>query len=79
MSSSRSNTSAAGDRGQDWEEIVRHHVESLRFGAVEIIVHDSRVIQIEKKERVRFGKSGVNTCADTPRTEATPEIRFPKQ
>jgi len=43
---------------QNWQEIVRQHVESLRFGTVEIIVHDSRVIQIEKTERVRLTKGG---------------------
>ena len=43
---------------QNWEEIVRQHVGSLRFGTVEIIVHDSRVIQIEKTERVRLTKGG---------------------
>jgi len=42
----------------NWLEIVRQHVESLRFGTVEIIVHDSRVIQIEKTERVRLTKNG---------------------
>jgi hypothetical protein len=28
----------------------------LKYGVVEIIVHDSRVIQIEKTERVRLEK-----------------------
>jgi hypothetical protein len=41
----------------DWLEIVREQVRSLRFGVVEIVVHDSRVVQIEKTERVRFDKS----------------------
>lgn len=48
----------AEESGQNWQDIVRQHVESLRFGTVEIIVHDSRVIQIEKTERLRFNKSG---------------------
>ncbi len=37
-----------------WLELVRHSVGSLRFGVVQIIVHDARVIQIEKTERVRL-------------------------
>ena len=41
---------------QNWLEIVRDQVNSLRFGVVEIVVHDSRVVQIEKTERVRFEK-----------------------
>ena len=45
----------AGDA--KWLEMVVQHVKSLRYGVVEIVVHDSRVIQIEKTERVRLDKS----------------------
>jgi hypothetical protein len=41
-----------------WSETVAHNVKSLRYGVVEIIIHDSRVIQIEKTERVRLDKTG---------------------
>ncbi len=34
-------------------EIVRS-LRNLRFGSIEITVHDSRVVQIERKEKVRF-------------------------
>jgi hypothetical protein len=37
-----------------WLEEVRRQVESLRFGVVQIVVHDSRVTQIEKTERLRL-------------------------
>ena len=40
-----------------WLELVVQNVKSLRYGVVEIVVHDSRVIQIEKTERVRLDKS----------------------
>lgn len=40
-----------------WLELVIQHVGSLRYGVVEIVVHDSRVIQIEKTERVRLDKA----------------------
>jgi hypothetical protein len=39
---------------EEWLETVRRQVGSLRFGAVEVLVHDSRVVQIEKTERIRF-------------------------
>jgi len=39
-----------------WLDLVIQHVGSLRYGVVEIVVHDSRVIQIEKTERVRLAK-----------------------
>ncbi|HLP78445.1 MAG TPA: YezD family protein [Candidatus Paceibacterota bacterium] len=42
---------------QDWLDIVRQHVGSVRFGAVEIVVHESRVVQIERTERVRLEKT----------------------
>jgi hypothetical protein len=37
-------------------EIVRS-IKNVRFGSVEIIIHDSRVVQIERKEKVRFAAS----------------------
>jgi hypothetical protein len=47
--------SVAGD--SKWLELVVQHVKSLHYGVVEIVVHDSRVIQIEKTERVRLDKT----------------------
>jgi Uncharacterized small protein len=38
----------------DWLERVRQNVQSLRFGVVQIIVHDSRVTQIERTEKTRL-------------------------
>jgi hypothetical protein len=40
----------------DWLEVVRQQVGSLRYGVVQIVVHDSQVTQIEKTERVRLDK-----------------------
>jgi hypothetical protein len=34
-------------------EILRS-IRNVRFGSVEITIHDSRVVQIERKEKVRF-------------------------
>ena len=31
-------------------------VAGIRFGAVEIIIHEGKVVQIERKERVRLEK-----------------------
>ncbi|MBI4585696.1 MAG: YezD family protein [Planctomycetes bacterium] len=36
------------------ERDILHAIRSIRYGAVEIIIHDSRVVQIERKEKVRF-------------------------
>lgn len=35
------------------QEILRA-IESVRFGSIEITVHEGRVTQIEKREKVRF-------------------------
>jgi hypothetical protein len=37
-------------------EIVRQisrMLEGIRFGSIEIIVHDSKIVQIERKEKLR--------------------------
>ncbi len=39
----------------DWLAIVRAKVESLRFGVVQIVVHDGKVTQIERTEKTRLG------------------------
>ncbi len=57
MSTTKIETSQPPGELPEWVELVRRHVGSLRYGSVEIIVHDSRVIQIEKIERVRLEKS----------------------
>ena len=44
------------DNTPNWLEIVRRQVDSLQFGIVQIVVHDSQVTQIDKTERVRLEK-----------------------
>lgn len=41
----------------DWLEVARTKVEALRFGSVQIIVHDGRVTQIESLEKTRFNSA----------------------
>jgi hypothetical protein len=40
-----------------WVRLVQGQVEAIRFGVVQIIVHDSRVVQIERTEKLRLDKS----------------------
>lgn len=44
---------------KQWVEAVAQQVKSLRYGVVQVVVHDARVVQIEKTERFRFGKTEV--------------------
>lgn len=45
-------TGAIQDR-QALEDIV-HALTGLRFGSIEIVVHDGRITQIERKEKFRL-------------------------
>jgi hypothetical protein len=38
----------------DWIELVREKVEGLRYGIVQLVVHDGRVTQIERTEKTRL-------------------------
>ena len=47
------------DRDQPtWVETLLDAVRQLRFGSVEITVHDGRIVQIERKEKLRFETIG---------------------
>jgi hypothetical protein len=54
MSSIQIKSESSADQQLNWLEVVRRQVGSLHYGVVQIVVHDSRVIQIEKTERVRL-------------------------
>ena len=51
---------AALDQTPDWIALVREKVEGLRFGFVQLVVHDGRVTQIERTEKTRLpaGRDG---------------------
>jgi hypothetical protein len=43
------------------DEILRriaNAISGVRFGSVEVVIQDSRVVQIERKEKFRFDKAG---------------------
>ncbi len=37
-----------------WLTVVADKVKNIRYGVVQIVVHDSKVVQIERTERTRF-------------------------
>ncbi len=45
---------AASSSSADWLDVVRKKVADLRFGSVQIVVHDGRVTQVESLEKTRF-------------------------
>jgi len=38
----------------EWLRVVQQKVESLRYGVVQLVVHDGRVTQIERTEKTRL-------------------------
>ena len=43
------------------DEVIRRiasAISGVRFGSVEVVIQDSRVVQIERKEKFRFDKPG---------------------
>lgn len=43
----------------EWMKLVAENVAKLRFGVVQIVVHDNRVVQIERTEKVRLDRQNV--------------------
>ena len=37
-----------------WLAVVIDKVKAMRYGVVQIVVHDSKVVQVERTERTRF-------------------------
>jgi hypothetical protein len=61
MSASEPDSVRSANDRPEWLEIVRRQVASLRYGVVQVVVHDSAVTQIEKTERVRLDKAPAQT------------------
>ena len=58
----------------DVERRILQAVGSLAYGSVEIVVHDSRVVQIERRERVRFERAARGAAREA---EEKPTARRP--
>jgi hypothetical protein len=43
-------------QNQDIADKILLAIKDLRFGSVEVIIHDSKVVQIERKEKIRLDK-----------------------
>ena len=41
-------------RSQELSEKILSAISDIRYGSVEIIIHDSKVVQIERKEKIRL-------------------------
>jgi len=57
MSLRENSSSEEKDKLQNWKQVSQHVEEALKklqYGSIEIVVHDSKIVQIEKKEKTRF-------------------------
>jgi hypothetical protein len=57
---------SASRKSLNWMEVVRDQVSSLRFGVVQIVVHNSQVVQVEKTERIRFDRMEPDSQSGPP-------------
>lgn len=42
------------DEAPDIEQQILRAIRDVRYGSVEITIHDAKVVQIERKEKIRF-------------------------
>ena len=56
-----------------WMATLKRQVQSLRFGTVQLVIHESQVVQIETTEKVRF-EPIVRGSSNTPRTPLTTSL-----
>jgi len=45
------------DSGDEILQRIASAISGVRFGSVEVVIQDSRVVQIERKEKFRFDKN----------------------
>jgi len=49
------------EHNQDIAHKILLAIKGLRFGSVEIVIHDSKVVQIERKEKIRIDTNSSKT------------------
>lgn len=42
-----------GTLPKDADALLRYALKEIRFGSIEIVIHDSKIVQIEWKEKFR--------------------------
>ena len=49
--------SSATPQPGSWLNVVKQQVDSLKFGAVTITIHEGRVVQVETSSKIRFERA----------------------
>jgi hypothetical protein len=50
-----------GKSQNDANELLRDALKDIRFGSIEIIIHDSKIVQIERKEKFRLDSASTRS------------------
>ncbi len=53
----------AEEARRELEQLMAEAIAGIRYGAVEVTIHDGRIVQIEKREKLRPGASPPNRSA----------------
>lgn len=69
-------TSSSGPRPEQLINIILKAVRGLQYGSLEIVIHDSRIVRIEKHERIRLDFESDN-ATPTATAEAQPHSKGP--
>ena len=67
-STSSGNPATARREGNDetiWVSLVKRQVRSLHFGVVQIVVHNGRVVQIDRTEKFRLNEANRLAAGDS--------------
>ncbi|UHA72380.1 YezD family protein [Paenibacillus sp. 481] len=48
-----------------WLDRITDQLKGLKYGSVFIVVHDSKIVQIDRTERVRYEQEGKRERRDT--------------
>jgi hypothetical protein len=54
---SRGDVQGQTDQADDIIRRIANAISGVRYGSVEVVIQDSRVVQIERKEKFRFDKT----------------------
>jgi hypothetical protein len=54
-----------------WSKRIIQSINGLEYGAVQIIVHDGKIVQIERTERSRYEQEARAQQQDLPQSRST--------
>ncbi|MBK6661043.1 MAG: YezD family protein [Proteobacteria bacterium] len=53
-------SNSTNPRSRLLDELLAEAIAGIRYGAVEITIHDGRIVQIEKREKLRPAEPSAN-------------------